>query len=97
MAELCMASKVGAEFSLPDGVPAHAALFGEDQSRYVIALPANLVQQALRAAERAGVEARRLGTVGGDQLITENCDPISVASLSEAHEGWFPAYMDATH
>lgn len=97
VAELCMASKTGAEFTLPDGIPAHAALFGEEQARYVVALPANLVQQALRAAERAGVDARRLGKAAGNELIAEGCDPISVATLSEAHEGWFPAYMDATH
>lgn len=97
LAELCVSSNVGADVTLPDGIEAHAALFGEDQSRYIIALPANLVQQALKAAGKAGVMARHLGRAGGTQLTAQGCDPISVETLREAHEGWFPAYMDATH
>lgn len=97
VAELCLASRIGAHMSLPEGLPAHAALFGEDQSRYVIALPTALTRQALRAAAKAGVSARHLGHVGGVDLIAEGCDPISVEMLRTAHEGWFPRYMDATH
>ena len=97
MAELCVSSNVGADVSLPDGIDAHAALFGEDQSRYIVALPASLLKQALKAADKAGVTARHLGTAGGTQLTAQGCDPISVETLREAHEGWFPAYMDATH
>ena len=97
LAELCVSSNVGADVTLPDNIAAHAALFGEDQSRYIIALPANLVQQALKAAGKAGVTARHLGTAGGTQLTAQGCDPISVETLREAHEGWFPTYMDATH
>ncbi len=97
IAELCMASKIGAAFTLPKGIAAHAALFGEDQGRYIVALPASLTANALQAAEKAGVTARQLGTAGGDQLTGDGLDPISVSTLSEAHEGWFPTYMDATH
>ncbi len=97
IAELCMASNIGAAFTLPEGIAAHAALFAEDQARYIIALPADLTKNALRAAEKAGVPARRLGTVGGMELTAQGCDPISVEQMRKAHEGWFPAYMDATH
>ena len=76
-------------------MPAHAALFGEDQARYVVAVAAAEANAILADAKAAGVPALRLGTVGGAALTLPGEHPISVADLKTAHESWLPTYMAA--
>ena len=91
LAEMAMAGGLGAEVELDGG---HAALFGEDQGRYVVALPESDAEALIAAAETAGVPARRLGTTGGDALTLNGGQSIAVAELAAAHEAWLPGYMD---
>ena len=94
LAEMAMAGGVGATVdALPAGIPAHAALFGEDQARYVLAVPAAEVEAVLAAAKAAGVPVQRIGTTGGDALTLPGEAPISIATLRDAHESWLPGYM----
>jgi phosphoribosylformylglycinamidine synthase len=74
---------------------AHAALFGEDQARYVVSVAPQAVSAVLAAATSAGVGALQLGTVGGEALTLPGEVPILVADLRSAHESWLPAYMAA--
>ena len=97
LAEMAMATGIGATIdTLPANMPAHAALFGEDQARYVIALSANEADKVLAEAKAAGIPAMKLGTVGGTNLTLPDEAPISVAELKTAHEGWLPNYMAAS-
>ncbi|MNL80945.1 Phosphoribosylformylglycinamidine synthase 2 [compost metagenome] len=73
---------------------AHALLFGEDQARYVLAVPADLANFLQANAEGAGVPFRALGTVGGDSVVIDDLVNVSVADLGAAHEGWFPGFMN---
>ncbi|MTI45178.1 phosphoribosylformylglycinamidine synthase subunit II [Roseibium hamelinense] len=91
LAEMAIAGNQGAKIKV-DG-PAHAALFGEDQGRYVITVPAGDLDGTLEDILDEGVEANHIGTVGGEQLTVEGILTISVANLAEAHENWFPSYM----
>ena len=92
LAEMAMAGNAGAMIDvLPDGIPAHAALFGEDQARYLIATKD--AEGVIAAAKAAGVPAKRIGKTGGSALTLPGGQSISVAELREAHEGWLPAYM----
>jgi phosphoribosylformylglycinamidine synthase subunit PurL len=94
LAEMAMAGGVGGTIdTLPPGLPAHAALFGEDQARYVLAVSAIEADAFLTMAATAGIPMLRLGTTGGDVLTLPGEKPISVAALREAHEGWLPGYM----
>ncbi len=98
LAEMAMAGGLGATLTTlpggPDGkLPAHAALFGEDQGRYLITCPAAAGTALIAAANAAGVPAQALGLTGGEALRLPGEAPISVAELTAAHEGWFPAYM----
>ncbi|WP_349368976.1 phosphoribosylformylglycinamidine synthase subunit PurL [Salinarimonas sp.] len=100
LAECCMGRGIGASIeTLPEGasgpLPAHAALFGEDQGRYLVAVPADRLDALLARAAAAGVSAARLGETGGDALILPGSRAISVTSLKDAHESWLPAYMAA--
>ena len=93
LAEMAMASGLGCTVSVP-GAP-HVALFSEDQARYVVSAPGELAARLVEAAAQAGVELVDIGEVGGSELTVEGALSISVASLVEAHEDWFPTYMGA--
>jgi phosphoribosylformylglycinamidine synthase subunit PurL len=94
LAEMAMASLKGAKISLNDcrGL-AHALLFGEDQARYVVAIPADLANFVCASAESAGVPFRTLGTVGGEMLVIDDLISLPVTQLVNAHESWFPSFM----
>jgi phosphoribosylformylglycinamidine (FGAM) synthase-like enzyme len=92
MAEMAMASGIGAELEHPP-IAAHAFWFGEDQARYVITAEAGKAERIMERARAAGVSVRQLGTTGGDALTVVGERPILVAKLRESFEGWLPAYM----
>ncbi|MGQ4273263.1 phosphoribosylformylglycinamidine synthase subunit PurL [Terrihabitans sp. B22-R8] len=97
LAEMAIAGGVGAVIdALPQGLPAHAALFGEDQARYVLTVSDSDANAILEAADAAGVRSMRLGTTGGDHLTLPSGERISINEVQRAHEGWFPAYMAGT-
>ena len=92
IAEMALASGVGVRLSThPRDVPGHAFWFGEDQARYLIAVPDSA--SVLRAAEQAGIPAMRIGTSGGKDLTLPDGGTISIAELRTLHERFFPAWM----
>ncbi len=96
LAEMVMAGEIGAVISQPDAAdkaPLHAWLFGEDQGRYLVTC--SVPESVLEAAGVAGVGAHVIGRTGGASLTLPEAEPISLADLNRAFEGWFPAYMDA--
>ena len=93
LAEMALAGSFGARITrLPDGQN-HGVLFGEDQSRYLITAPTETSLRIAKAAGMAGVPLMALGVTGDSALTLPGCEPISLARLREAHEGWLPAYM----
>ncbi len=97
LAEMALAGSLGAVLSLPDDgglPPLHAWLFGEDQARYLVTVPA--AGPVLKAARGAGVPAAKVGTTGGETLTLPGGAPISLDELRAAHEDWLPAYMGDT-
>ena len=94
LAEMAMASGIGAELNAPPpGIPAHAFWFGEDQARYVVAATPRDLPKIEALAARAGISLRTLGTTGGSQLTLPGEDPILVSRLQERHESWLPKFM----
>jgi phosphoribosylformylglycinamidine synthase len=92
VAEMAMAGGIGAKLTMAGaGI---AALFGEDQARYVIAVAETEAATILSQAEDANVPARIIGLTGGGELVL-NGQAIAVAALRAAHESWFPNYMGA--
>jgi phosphoribosylformylglycinamidine synthase len=95
LAEMAMASGVGARMMThPREIPGHAFWFGEDQGRYLVAVPDH--SAFVRIAEAAGIPAVRLGTSGGQDLTLPDGGSISIAALRAAHERFFPSWMDGT-
>lgn len=91
-----------AEMALPRGIGADIAahpitfLYGEDQARYLVAVPKAKADALLARAKSAGVPALLLGTTGGDTLKVATAS-VPLAQLKRAHEDWFPSYMAAPH
>jgi phosphoribosylformylglycinamidine synthase len=89
VAEMCMASGIGAHLT---AVSDHAWWFGEDQSRYVLAVED--AEAVLAAARAAHVPAMRLGYSGAGDLVVDGAGAISVAALQAAHESTLPRLME---
>ena len=91
---MALASKVGVFMDdLPEG-PAHAVLFGEDQARYLIALPQDALDELDEAAADAGVSYHVLGRAGGCEVAVTDLFAIDLDDLRAAHEGWMPTFME---
>jgi phosphoribosylformylglycinamidine synthase len=93
VAEMCLASGLGAVLQRGQGLAAVGWLFGEEQGRYVLAVDPSDVAELLATATHDGVIAREIGRVGGHALQVRDLPPISIEDLRRAHEGWLPAYM----
>jgi phosphoribosylformylglycinamidine synthase len=92
VAEMTLASGIGAEIAVPDGpAPLPHRLFGEDQGRYL--LTCRDTGPVLDKAAEAGVPAAIIGLTGGATLTVTGCATISVNDLGDTHEGWLPRYM----
>jgi phosphoribosylformylglycinamidine synthase len=93
LAEMAIASRIGAVLDVASSVPAHGFWFGEDQARYILTTKA---ADALAVrAKSAGVPLTRLGATGGRVIAWGDEPPLPVDELVGAFEGWLPAYMGA--
>ncbi len=88
LAEMAIASGIGAAVTPEAGLPLHAWAFGEDQARYLVTMPAKGAESFIARAAKAGVPALRIGTTGGSELTLAGATPISLVELGVAHEGW---------
>ncbi|MBK5265046.1 MAG: phosphoribosylformylglycinamidine synthase II, partial [Alphaproteobacteria bacterium] len=85
VAEMALAGNIGATL---DEIGDHFTAFGEDQARYVV------TSHNAEAIQAAGIPMTRIGTTGGDTLQIHG-KQITLTDLRTAHEGFFPALMDA--
>ena len=98
LAEMAMASGIGATIpGLLDADPV-SVFFGEDQGRYLLTLgiyPHGDEWDDLRAEqERLGIFAPWIGSTGGTSLKLGEARAIPVEELKAVHESWFPRFMD---
>lgn len=94
LAEMVIMSKKGIKAQLTGQTPPHAELFGEDQARYLIAVNAPELPKVIAAGKQSSVDLQIVGKVEGDHLEVENQFKLSVDSLHDAYENWFPNFMD---
>ena len=95
LAEMAMAGRMGANI---DGLAlVHdnplAALYAEDQARYLVTAPKGSAPAVVQELQEAGVSARIIGRTGGKDLTVGSLMSISVEGMRQAHENWFPAFM----
>jgi phosphoribosylformylglycinamidine synthase subunit PurL len=94
LAEMAMASGIGAVLEAHSRVPAHAFWFGEDQARYVVT--AKDAHGVTQRAQAAGVPLVHLGATGGAVLAVDGERPLRVDELKRRFEAWLPAYMSGS-
>ncbi|TPI61696.1 phosphoribosylformylglycinamidine synthase subunit PurL [Mesorhizobium sp. B3-1-7] len=98
LAEMAMASGIGAIVPGLTGTDPIPVWFGEDQGRYLLTLsidPQSGEWDRVREEQgMLGIFAPWIGTTGGRELKLGETRPIPVSELTAAHEGWFPRFMD---
>ncbi len=93
LAEMAMASGIGARVSELNDENLAAVFFGEDQGRYLVTMRRDDLDAVEDAARSADVFAAWIGTTGGDTLQLGEARAIPVADLLAVHEDWFPRFM----
>jgi len=96
VAEMALASGIGAMLDQPLIGTAAQSYFAEDQGLYVITARDVALIELLSKAEALGIEVARLGrTIAGRLIIElpESDHAVSLADLKAAHEGFFPSLM----
>jgi phosphoribosylformylglycinamidine synthase len=99
LAEMALAGNIGADVGVAgtvvDAIP---FFFGEDQARYLVALPAAQADKVEGELREAGIIHALIGkTIERKVLRVEREGEVLLADLRKAHEGWFPNYMSAPH
>ncbi|HUJ47488.1 MAG TPA: phosphoribosylformylglycinamidine synthase subunit PurL [Rhizomicrobium sp.] len=97
LAEMAMAGNIGVEVGIAgettESIP---FFFGEDQARYILAVPLEQTQDFIEAARDRGIFVAAVGqTHAAKTLRVANEGEVSLAQLRISHEGWFPNYMSA--
>jgi phosphoribosylformylglycinamidine synthase len=97
LAEMALAGNIGLEVGIAgETTEAIPFFFGEDQARYVLAVPSDRTQDILDEARNHGLFVTALGkTHAAKTLLVANEGEVSLSSLRSAHESWFPNYMSA--
>jgi len=91
--EMALAGGIGVSIGQAVTPDAIAFWFGEDQARYVLAAPFDKAEKIVAEAGAQYITVAELGRCGGDALVMEDKNRVSLAQLRAAHEGWFPRFM----
>ncbi len=93
LAEMGFAKGIGAMLTFPQTDDLYGFAFGEDQSRYLLAIPAEHTQNILQEAISKKVPALLLGKTAKDTLAIEGLLNESIIALRDIHSAWLPGYM----
>jgi phosphoribosylformylglycinamidine synthase len=91
-ADMALASDTGVMLDASSATHAHVFLFGEDQARYLVAVPNP--QEVLAAAREAGLHASVVGHAKGDMFASTDLFSLPLTHLREIHEGWMPGWIE---
>jgi phosphoribosylformylglycinamidine synthase len=99
LTEMAMAGNIGVDVGVAGTtIEAIPFFFGEDQARYVLAVPAKEADKIEGELRAAGIIHAIIGkTIAAKVVRVEREGELSIAALKKTHEGWFPSYMAAPH
>ena len=95
LAEMALAGRRGIRYEASAGHSLHAAAFGEDQGRYLVAASKDNAQTMIEQAYSMGIAACIVAHIEGDEIVISGEDKLSLSILRKAHEEWLPNYMGA--
>src|SRR5262249_24851557 len=94
---MALASNVGVALGYQGDAADAAFLYGEDQARYLIALPANKLDALDQRARAADVPYLVVGEAGGREISylgsSSQREGLALDELRRLNEAWVPAYM----
>ncbi|WP_169545486.1 phosphoribosylformylglycinamidine synthase subunit PurL [Sneathiella aquimaris] len=93
LSEMALAGKMGATIDLDMDLPSHAALFAEDQGRYVMTASPENAEKLLENSKNANVPLQIIGTTGHNELNIAGELHISVEDIRQVHSNWLPNLM----
>ncbi|MCA1967691.1 MAG: phosphoribosylformylglycinamidine synthase subunit PurL, partial [Rhizobium sp.] len=96
VAEMAMASGIGATINALNDADPIAVFYGEDQGRYVLTVTQDNVDAVQMRAEAAGVFCPWIGRTGGNNVVLGDARPVAIEELRSAHESWFPRFMEGS-
>ena len=96
LAEICMASGMGATIDWEMPYYTHAALFGEDQARYIMAVDEEWADMFAANSEGSGVSFCRIGTLGGEKLVIGELIDLEVSEMKKVNEDALPEFINAS-
>ena len=91
LADMAMASRIGAVLEAPHGAIPYAYWYGEDQARYIVTAKDHT--EIERRAKAASLPINRLGATGGRVIALGDERPLPLEALIERSESWLPTYM----
>ncbi|WP_374652032.1 phosphoribosylformylglycinamidine synthase subunit PurL [Dongia sp.] len=95
VADMALAGGIGVSLATPQStVPSHGYWFGEDQARYVIAVPVAAAAGVEAKAKAAGVPIEKIGETGGNEVVLDG-RKMPVQDLRQSHEAFLPTLMGA--
>jgi phosphoribosylformylglycinamidine synthase II len=97
LAEMCLAGGLGLDASQAVlGARSDAALFGEAQSRIIVAVPADKREALTGIAQGMGVPFAYVGRVTDDGRLRLGTIDVSLEQMRDAYEGALPRLLDAS-
>ena len=94
VAEMALASGIGADIGIAGTADAIPFFFGEDQGRYLLTAAPDVADRVEQELREAGLVHAIIGkTIEENVLRVEREGEVSLATLRTLHEGWFPKYM----
>jgi len=93
VADLALYNDIGVYIEPRRDIDATAWLWGEDQARYLIAVPPGEAEFIYTTADEADVTAEPVGIVGGCEIAFGD-EAVDLADLRAGWEGWMPGYME---
>ena len=96
VAEMALASGIGAMIDKPQPFSCARSFFGEDQGVYVVTVPDSALMEFLNTAHLAGVTVEPLGRTIKGRLIFERPERdcvVTLEALRVVHQGFFPKLM----
>jgi phosphoribosylformylglycinamidine synthase len=95
LAEMALAGNIGLQVGIAGETTENVPFFfGEDQARYVLALPAEHTQDILDEARDNGIFVTALGKTHPEKTLHITGEgQVPLSDLRDRYEGWFPNYM----
>ncbi|MES5097107.1 phosphoribosylformylglycinamidine synthase subunit PurL [Agrobacterium sp. BA1120] len=94
VAEMAIASDIGATVDAVEGHNPVLTFYGEDQGRYVLTVSQSNLETVKSRAASAGVSLVAIGKTGGSTVKLGKARAVEINELRSAHESWFPQFMD---